>query len=76
MRSSAGLGARLDVPLYPRRCIGVTLTTGNPRNLRCYSRFCYRVTGHSRVGSGLETWAHFRATQEAFAASGTSDGQQ
>jgi GNAT superfamily N-acetyltransferase len=39
---------------------GVSLNTELPRNVTLYEHFGYRITGHARVGPGLETWAFFR----------------
>jgi GNAT superfamily N-acetyltransferase len=39
---------------------GVSLTTERARNVPLYEHFGYRVHGHARVTSELETWGMFR----------------
>jgi GNAT superfamily N-acetyltransferase len=39
---------------------GTSLSTEHPPNVSLYQRFGYRVVGHARVASGLETWVLFR----------------
>lgn len=39
---------------------GVTLTTENPANVPFYEKLGYGITGHVRVGPGLETWGFYR----------------
>lgn len=39
---------------------GVSLTTERPENIPFYEHFGYRVVGHTRVSSDLETWGLFR----------------
>jgi GNAT superfamily N-acetyltransferase len=39
---------------------GVSLTTEWPANVTLYEHFGYRVQGHARVASDLETWTLFR----------------
>lgn len=62
--STALLSAVHDMADRTDGCMGVTLTTESPGNLSFYSRFGYQVTGHARVGEGLETWAHFRPVRK------------
>jgi len=40
---------------------GTSLSTEHPPNVPLYQHFGYRVVGHARVDSGLETWVLFRA---------------
>lgn len=40
---------------------GVSLSTELPRNVGLYEHFGYRVLGHDRVATELETWVMFRA---------------
>jgi GNAT superfamily N-acetyltransferase len=42
---------------------GTSLTTEVPTNVRLYEHFGYRVEGHTRVTSALETWGMFRPRQ-------------
>lgn len=42
------------------RSTGVSLTTEDPKNVRLYEYFGYRVVGRREVVPGLETWGFFR----------------
>lgn len=39
---------------------GVSLTTEDPRNISLYRYFGYKVVGHARIDTRLETWGFFR----------------
>jgi GNAT superfamily N-acetyltransferase len=54
------LGAVHDLAAADATSAGVSLTTERPENVGIYERFGYRVHGHVRVASTLETWGMFR----------------
>jgi GNAT superfamily N-acetyltransferase len=61
----SGLGRELLAAVHrvaadDSRSTGVSLTTELAENVKLYEHFGYRVVGHKRVGSGLETWGMFR----------------
>lgn len=70
-RSHQGLGlahALLDavhgLASADDRSAGVSLTTECAENVALYERFGYRVEGHARVASDLETWVMFRPAHD------------
>jgi len=54
------LGAVHDLAEADANSAGVSLTTERPENVTLYEYFGYRVDGHARVTSELETWGLFR----------------
>jgi GNAT superfamily N-acetyltransferase len=54
------LGAVHDLASADPSSAGVSLTTERAENVALYERFGYRVEGHARVSSELETWGMFR----------------
>jgi GNAT superfamily N-acetyltransferase len=54
------LGAVHDLAAADATSGGVSLTTERSENVGIYERFGYRVQGHVRVSSTLETWGMFR----------------
>lgn len=57
------LEAALDVATADPASAGLTLTTETPANVRLYDHFGFKVVGHGRVSSELETWGLFRPTR-------------
>ena len=43
---------------------GVFLETEDPRNVSFYEHSGYRLTGHARIGRGLESWGFFRPDED------------
>jgi GNAT superfamily N-acetyltransferase len=58
--SRALLAAVHDLAAGDPDSTGVSLTTERPENVVLYEHFGYRVDGHARVSSELETWGLFR----------------